>query len=441
MATQRIVQGWRAFSATEESTFGTPETISATIGRLNFEGSPTDVRPRELIDNSEEITGSNEMTSLNVLTRGVETTHVQRAIPHNISLFFAMCLGKVTTDQDTNGAAAGMYRHYIERLLTTLVAKAVTMWEYDGLAQKVYHAVCCKSVQISGERSWFCKLEAELLGRGSETVTSESKPAQADENYLRYGDVSIYRGGALTGTVAAGSLAYNSAAVVSGSFLGSGLNDLTPAGTYTGEESETWRVEITTAASPDVFKWRRGNGAYTTAVNATGSAQTLADGVTITFGANNGHTLGAAWTFTTRGTKTDMSAKVQTFSYKVDNGLEPIFEMGDQTTYATRFERAGRFDHQLSIKFELEDQEHHTKLLNTLNTPDTMVLSIPIIGDAISTLYYQAILWFPRVRYRASNKERDGDTLVLDAEFQVEEDSTYGSVIVETANKVSGYLT
>lgn len=46
MTTQRIVQGWRAFSSTEESTFGTPESLSATIGRLNFEGEPTEVKEK-----------------------------------------------------------------------------------------------------------------------------------------------------------------------------------------------------------------------------------------------------------------------------------------------------------------------------------------------------------------------------------------------------------
>ena len=439
MTTKRIISGWRAFSVTEESAFGTPEAISATVGRLNFEGEPSDVRPGEVIDNPEEITGSNEMTSLEVLTRNLTVTHVQRAIPHNLTLFLAMCMGKVTSDQDTNGAAAGMYRHYIERDLTTLVLKAVTMWEFDGLAQKVYHAVVCKSVQITGERSGFCRMEAELMGRGSETVTSETKPAQVSECYLRYGDVSIFRGGGLTGNVAAGSLAFASASVAAVAFGGSGLDDATSGGTYTGEESETITVEIDSVGTPDTIKWKRGDGAWTTGVNIT-AENTLADGITITFAATTGHTLADRWTFAVVGTKTDMSAKVVSFSYKIDNGMEPVYELGDQTTYAARFERAGRFEHTLSIQFELEDQEHHDKLLNTLNKPEDMVLQIPIVGEAISTLFYQCNLWFPRVAYREANKSRDGDKLILDAVFMVKEDSTYGSLIAETANKVAAYL-
>jgi len=441
MTTKRITQGWRAFSATEESTFGTPEAISASIGRLNFEGEPSEAKPLEMFDNADEITGSNEMTSLDVLTQTVETVHSQRAMAHNISLFMAMCLGKITTDQDTNGAAAGMYRHYIERDLTTLVLKAVTMWEFDGLAQKVFHAVACKSVQIVGERSGFCRVDAELVGRGSETVTSETKPSQAAENYLRYGDVTLYRGGGLTGTVGAGSIGYASASVASVAFGGSGLDDATSGGTYTGEETETVTIEIDAADTPDTFQWKRGNGAWTTGVAITGSAQTLFDGVEITFAATTGHSIGDAWTVAIVGTKTDMSAKTISFDYKVDNGMAPVYELGDQTRFAARFERAGRFEHTLSVRFELEDQEHHDKLLTTLGQPDPMALSIPIVGDAVSTLFYQAVLWFPRARYKESTKTRDGDKLVVDVVFQIEEDATHGSIIVETANKVSGYLT
>jgi hypothetical protein len=353
-----------------------------------------------------------------------------------------MCLGKVTTDQDTNGAAAGMYRHYIERDLTTIVLQPVTMWEYDGLRQRVFHAVACKSVMITGERSGFCRVDAELIGRGSETTTSESKPAQADEAYLRYGDVTVYRGGGFTGNIACGSLAYASTSIGADTFLGSGLDDITVGGTNTGEESTTYRFEIDSVGTPDTFKWRSSeNAAYTTGVNVDSSSIALQDGITVLWAATTGHTLGDAWTAVIVGVKTDMSAKVIGFDYKVDNGMEPVYELGNQTSFATRFERAGRFVHTLNVKFELEDQEHHDKLLTNSGKPEPMTLSIPIVGDAISTLNYQCILWFPRVRYLSATNTREGDKLICDAVFQVEEDATYGSIIVETANKVSAYLT
>jgi len=82
-------------------------------------------------------------------------------------------------------------------------------------------------------------------------------------------------------------------------FTGAGLNDGTFSGTYTGSTVlSTYEVEIdSSVASPDTFKWRKDAGSYTTGVSITaGVAQTLAEGVKITFAAADGHTLGNKWT-------------------------------------------------------------------------------------------------------------------------------------------------
>jgi len=81
------------------------------------------------------------------------------------------------------------------------------------------------------------------------------------------------------------------------SFTGTGLNDATSGGAYSGTgNSATYEVEIDATGIPDTFKWKKDSGAYTTGVAITGSAQTLSDGVTITFAATTGHTLGDKWT-------------------------------------------------------------------------------------------------------------------------------------------------
>jgi hypothetical protein len=48
---------------------------------------------------------------------------------------------------------------------------------------------------------------------------------------------------------------------------------------------------------------------------------------------------------------------------------------------------------------------------------------------------------FPKVVYREAKKSVDGQSLIVDCEFQVLEDVTYGSVIVEIVNEQTGYLT
>jgi len=81
-------------------------------------------------------------------------------------------------------------------------------------------------------------------------------------------------------------------------FTGTGLNDATSGGTFTGSQNTVFTVIIDLAAATDKFKWKKDSGAYATLVSMTGSPQTLSDGVTIDFAATTGHTLGDQWTIT-----------------------------------------------------------------------------------------------------------------------------------------------
>ena len=83
-------------------------------------------------------------------------------------------------------------------------------------------------------------------------------------------------------------------------FTGSGLDDLSVDRTNFDQDAQEYEVEIDTEGTPDTFKWRQRDftgswGGYTTGVSITGSPQTLANGITITFGATTGHTLGDKW--------------------------------------------------------------------------------------------------------------------------------------------------
>ena len=89
--------------------------------------------------------------------------------------------------------------------------------------------------------------------------------------------------------------------VGSATFTGTGLNDMTSGGTFTGATALNYKVEIDATNTPDTFKWSDDGGTTwdATGVAITGSAQTLNNGVTVTFGATTGHTLGDYWTFST----------------------------------------------------------------------------------------------------------------------------------------------
>lgn len=78
-----------------------------------------------------------------------------------------------------------------------------------------------------------------------------------------------------------------------------GLEDLAAGGTYTGTEPAYFEVKISSAAaSPDEFQWRKNGGSWSSATGITGAAQTLSDGVTVTFTATEGHTLNDTWVIT-----------------------------------------------------------------------------------------------------------------------------------------------
>ena len=82
-------------------------------------------------------------------------------------------------------------------------------------------------------------------------------------------------------------------------FLGTGLNDMTSGGAFTGASSsgtQTYVIIIDGTGTPDTFKWQLNGGSFTTGVAITGSAQTLSNGVQVTFAGTTSHTLNDQWT-------------------------------------------------------------------------------------------------------------------------------------------------
>jgi hypothetical protein len=91
----------------------------------------------------------------------------------------------------------------------------------------------------------------------------------------------------------------------------SGPDDAAAGGTYTGITGSVYEVEIDAEGTPDTFKWRKDAGAYTSGVNITGAAQTLAEGIQITFTGTDNHTLADKWT---------LNVSPDTFSWQKDSG-------------------------------------------------------------------------------------------------------------------------
>ena len=80
--------------------------------------------------------------------------------------------------------------------------------------------------------------------------------------------------------------------------VGTGLSDITSAGTFTDIVDHVYTIKVTTAGATDAFEVSVDGGSFGSSTNMTGSAQTIGNGVTITFAATTGHTLNDQWTVT-----------------------------------------------------------------------------------------------------------------------------------------------
>jgi hypothetical protein len=82
---------------------------------------------------------------------------------------------------------------------------------------------------------------------------------------------------------------------------GSGLDDLTITGTYTGDEEKTIRVQIDGEGTPDTIKWSDDGGeSWRSYTYELSTKMYLPWGVELNWGATTGHTSGDYWEFTVK---------------------------------------------------------------------------------------------------------------------------------------------
>lgn len=177
---------------------------------------------------------------------------------------------------------------------------------------------------------------------GQSIATPPGSPSQNYARIYHHKSRLIQEGGVTDKNRVAGSRAgqgnWVNASVGAAVFTGGGLNDLTSGGTYTGEKKDVYEVEIDATGTPDTYKWRKNGGAYTSGVSITVSPQTLSDGVTVTFGATTGHTLGNKWTITITGNAWSASNDAFTIDFPNDTkGIATAFPSGDEDLVFTEF--------------------------------------------------------------------------------------------------------
>lgn len=144
--------------------------------------------------------------------------------------------------------------------------------------------------EIAGAHSWSANMVQELL---------DSTPFKTTDTYRRKtpalkaasGDIAVYDSGLSTLTGADFSAV---------TFTGTGVDDMTAGGTFTGAQTLVYTVTVDLLGPPDKFFWYTNGVLQGGPIDITGLAQVLNNGVTITFASLVGHTLGDSWSFTAR---------------------------------------------------------------------------------------------------------------------------------------------
>lgn len=109
---------------------------------------------------------------------------------------------------------------------------------------------------------------------------------------------------------------------------GEGLTDLENSGTYFGDSNSEFRVKIDTAGAPDKFKWSDDAGVtWSSAIDITGSAQLLTNGVSITFTATTGHTEDDEWGFTAHCEETISTVTAKAYEWDLRAQVDRSYDL------------------------------------------------------------------------------------------------------------------
>lgn len=112
-----------------------------------------------------------------------------------------------------------------------------------------------------------------------------------------------------------------------------GLNDAASGGIYPYTPGDTpggapggighvYAVKISATGTPDHFEWSKDGGAFSAAIAIDGTAQPLADGITVEFIATTGHTAADQWSIQVGGFTLDVSLYAQ-LPYGLSNAQSP----------------------------------------------------------------------------------------------------------------------
>jgi len=268
-------------------------------------GSAQDAATKNYIDSNflalagDTMTGALNMGA-NAITSVADPSNAQDAATKNyvdtasVLLTGGTMTGLLTLSGDPVSSSGAATKNYVDSALssgttiltisdgsgTDTVATGETI-TFSGTASEIETIVGTNSVTIGLPSD--VSITRNLTVGGDLNVTGTTNTVGAAN--LTIADQYIYLNVADAGTTI---------------FSGTGLNDGEFGGYYEGAVGDIFSVRIDGTGTPDTFEWSRDEFATTeaTGVAITGSSQTLADNIAITFTATTGHTVGDFWQVT-----------------------------------------------------------------------------------------------------------------------------------------------
>jgi hypothetical protein len=197
----------------------------------------------------------------------------------------------------------------------TWVSAGVTVYQDRWVTFRIY-------LNTTAKKEEYCEVFIDGVSVGEYYITDNNETnegkiqldlfgsTKTTEAYIDYIKVGSAAGGKITGmrryaVAFARSGNYGNLSnpikslVGTKTFVGAGLNDMTPSGTYTSDSTKSIRVQIDGTGATNTMKWSEDNGSTWT---STGiplvTTVYLPYGIELTFVATTGHTSGDYWNFT-----------------------------------------------------------------------------------------------------------------------------------------------
>ena len=400
MATKRGFLGWRAFSASEESAFGTAQTINNTENAI---GGDFLSMGEELTSNTDTLLGYEEETEQHELSRNAEVSHRQRLTPNGLALFASFCLGNSSTEDD----GGGYFTHTISprpKTMVNVTSASGTNWpivvddtrDFPSAGTLVYEPDGSEFVYTS-------KTPTQFGGSVTHNTITANKPLSLKSNLDSFDLPSL-------------------------TVLEMLNHDSTNRYRYTGCIIGKIVVELARKQWGTIEAQIISRGVRTTQTTARPSLEgetpfKAGDATVIT---------GGSWDGVAYTGSTDIDATLRSLTWEFDNVPEGddayLFNEGLLRGRAERTRRK----QSVTAQLELDS----STWLDYLTAGSNIALRVALTG----TGSYAAQLVFPRLRVAEIGLGGGMLTLTQDASMETFEQDAYSSVHLDVTNQVAGYL-